>query len=126
MSLEEFAAGMARLHQRRSHGDAKPTRRPEPRAVESPRGGPPHRRPGQAGPEGHRPGFDPLSWFKAADKNHDGKLSADEAPERMKAHFKQLDKDGDGQLTPEELKQGFAAMMKHFQERAGRGEKEKK
>lgn len=37
------------------------------------------------------------------DKDGDGKLSKDEAPERLKGAFETLDKDGDGFLSQEEL-----------------------
>jgi hypothetical protein len=42
--------------------------------------------------------------FKRLDKNGDGKVTKDEAPERMAEHFDKLDKNGDGGLTPDELK----------------------
>jgi collagen type III alpha len=42
--------------------------------------------------------------LKQNDKNGDGKLSKDEAPERMREHFDQIDKNGDGSLDAEELK----------------------
>ncbi|MBN1909443.1 MAG: EF-hand domain-containing protein, partial [Pirellulales bacterium] len=55
--------------------------------------------------------------FKKADKNKDGKLSRDEAPERLKAHFSELDANADGQLTPQELttamKKRMEAAKKH-------------
>lgn len=38
-----------------------------------------------------------------ADKNGDGKLSKDEAPERLQAAFEKLDANGDGQLDEKEL-----------------------
>lgn len=38
------------------------------------------------------------------DRNQDGKISKDEAPERLKAAFEFLDKDNSGELTAEELK----------------------
>lgn len=39
------------------------------------------------------------------DKNGDGKISKDEAPERMKGMFDRLDKNGDGYLSPDELRE---------------------
>jgi Ca2+-binding EF-hand superfamily protein len=50
--------------------------------------------------------------FKAADADKDGKLSKDEAPERLKQHFDKIDADNDGQLTPDEMRNAFRAMMK--------------
>ena len=50
--------------------------------------------------------------FKAADKNNDGKLSKDEASDRLKPHFEKIDADKDGQLTREELKKAFRAHRK--------------
>jgi Ca2+-binding EF-hand superfamily protein len=43
--------------------------------------------------------------LKAADKNKDGKLSREEAPEFLKKRFDKLDTNKDGQLDPAELKQ---------------------
>ena len=42
--------------------------------------------------------------LKQADKNGDGKLGKDEAPERMREHFDRIDKNGDGSLDAEELR----------------------
>jgi peroxiredoxin/mono/diheme cytochrome c family protein len=53
-------------------------------------------------------GLDPLKLFAALDANHDGKLTENEAPARLKQRFKQADRDGDGVVTKEEL----SAMMK--------------
>jgi len=50
--------------------------------------------------------------LKAADKNQDGKLCKDEAPERMKEHFDRIDANGDGQLCQKELQAAFLAHMK--------------
>ena len=44
--------------------------------------------------------------FSAADTNHDGKLSRDEAASgmpRIADHFDAIDTDGDGQLSPAEI-----------------------
>ena len=54
--------------------------------------------------------------LKAADKNEDGKLSKDEAPERLKPHFDKIDANGDGQLEKEEFRDHFVSMMKKFHE----------
>ena len=45
--------------------------------------------------------------FKAADKNNDGKLSKEEASDRLKSRFEKIDADKDGQLTREEIKKAF-------------------
>jgi len=50
--------------------------------------------------------------LQEADKNEDGKLSKDEAPERMKEHFDRIDANGDGQLCQKELQAAFLAHMK--------------
>lgn len=50
-----------------------------------------------------------IERFKAADANDDGKLSREEAPERLKEHFGKIDRNGDNQLTPDELKKAWAA-----------------
>ena len=50
--------------------------------------------------------------FKAADKNNDGKLSKEEASDRLKSRFEKIDADKDGQLTREELKKAFKARHK--------------
>jgi len=43
-------------------------------------------------------------FFSRLDRNGDGKISKDEAPERMRENFARLDKDGDGFLSAEELR----------------------
>jgi hypothetical protein len=45
--------------------------------------------------------------FARIDANGDGKISKDEAPERMRESFGRFDKDSDGFLTPEELRTAF-------------------
>jgi hypothetical protein len=63
-------------------------------------GGPPMT-PGEGGgpPGGGRPDFNPMQF----DGDGDGRLSRDEAPERMRAVFDQIDTNGDGFLDGEEL-----------------------
>jgi Ca2+-binding EF-hand superfamily protein len=58
-----------------------------------------------------------IKRFKAADKNDDGKLSRDEAPERLKEHFSKIDADGDGQLTPAELKKAWEAKREEIKKK---------
>lgn len=52
-----------------------------------------------------------------ADADGDGKISKEEAPERLARGFDRMDADGDGFLTPEEI----TSAMKAFQKRAGKG-----
>ncbi len=59
--------------------------------------------PGQRGPEG-RPG----DFFARLDRNGDGSISREEAPERMKDRFKEIDRNDDGKITAEELREAFA------------------
>ncbi|MDX1947473.1 MAG: EF-hand domain-containing protein [Pirellulaceae bacterium] len=66
--------------------------------------------PGAGGPG--RPGgaqFNPGEIFDRFDANKDGKISKDEAPDRMKENFDRLDSNSDGGVTQEELRRAFAA-----------------
>jgi Ca2+-binding EF-hand superfamily protein len=47
------------------------------------------------------------------DKDHDGKLSREEAPERLKKRFSQIDADADGKLTLKELRDAWIHIKKH-------------
>jgi len=77
--------------------------RPGPRPDGRPDGGPPR---GERGPgrDGGRPG----DFFARLDKDGDGSVSKDEAPERMKERFKELDGNGDGKISAEELREAIA------------------
>ena len=60
---------------------------------------------GQGGPGGPGQGRpNPEEMFKRLDKNGDGKVTKDEAPERMAQNFDKIDKNGDGAITQDELK----------------------
>ncbi|WP_425618701.1 EF-hand domain-containing protein [Anatilimnocola sp. NA78] len=56
-------------------------------------------RPGAGRPGGAGGAFSAKAIFERFDKNSDGKLSKDEAPERMRENFDRLDSDGDGNVT---------------------------
>lgn len=45
--------------------------------------------------------------FKQVDRNSDGRISRDEAPDRMKQNFDRLDSNSDGSVSIEELRQAF-------------------
>lgn len=64
----------------------------------------PGNRPGgpRGGQGGDRP--NPQEMFKRLDKNGDGKISKEEAPERLAANFDKIDANKDGFITPDELK----------------------
>jgi Ca2+-binding EF-hand superfamily protein len=47
-------------------------------------------------------------FLKENDRNADGKLSKDEAPERMRANFERIDRNSDSTLDTDELRQAFA------------------
>lgn len=76
-------------------------------------------RPGQPGQPGIAGRFNPeemIRRLKEADKNGDGKISKEEAPDRMKDNFDRIDANGDGQLEESEVK----AMVERLREGAGR------
>lgn len=55
---------------------------------------------GGGGPGG---GFDPAQFFTRLDKDGDGAISKDEAPDRLKENFDKMDQDSDGKITKEEF-----------------------
>lgn len=55
-------------------------------------------------------GFNPAAMFQRMDSNGDGKLSPEEAPDRLKETFASADANSDGFLTAEELQQAFSRM----------------
>jgi len=77
LSREEFAAG---------------TKRPAPPADT---------------PRPARPQFDPQQVFARLDKNGDGKLTKDEAPDRLKENFDRIDANKDGHIAQAELAAAF-------------------
>jgi len=97
-------------------GPAAPGQRP---SAEKGRGGPQAGQPGRpdvaapraGGPPG--PGAPAGRGMMQLDRDGDGKLSRDEAPERMRDSFNQLDTNGDGFID--------AAELSALQKRAGRG-----
>ena len=89
-----------------------------PEANGPPAGGPPAG-PGAAqgpggGPAGQRR-FDPMQF----DADGDGKLSLEEAPERMKARFGDMDADGDGFATRAEVNAFSQKMRAQFESQGG-------
>ncbi len=78
----------------------------------------PQRRPGRPGAPGQdgprRPRLPDFSQF---DKDGDGKISKEEAPERMRERFDQMDENGDGFLDKEEQE----ALLKRMRERFRQG-----
>ncbi len=68
-------------------------------------------RPGQGGEQRRFTGFGQL------DKDGDGKISKEEAPERMRERFDQMDGNGDGFLDKAEQEE----LVKRFQERIREG-----
>ncbi|HLJ12002.1 MAG TPA: efflux RND transporter periplasmic adaptor subunit [Planctomycetaceae bacterium] len=69
---------------------------------------------GPGGPGG-RP--DPVAIFNSLDKNSDGKITEDEAPEQMKAGFAMMDANKDKAIDKGE----FQKAMEAFAQRGGRG-----
>ncbi len=62
-------------------------------------------------------GFDPAQRFAALDKNSDGKVTEDEADDRMKARFAQMDTNGDKAIDKDE----FMKAMEAFRNSRGGG-----
>lgn len=90
---------------RRPGGDGRPAGDTRPNGDARPSGdGRPAGAPGNPGP-----------FFAQMDRNGDGKISKDEAPDRMKDAFDRLDSNSDGFLTVEEIR----AIAERFQNRPG-------
>lgn len=62
---------------------------------------------------GGRPGGELMKKIMEGDKNGDGKLSKDEAPERMRQQFDKIDANSDGYLEKEEIARRLAAMAEN-------------
>ena len=76
---------------------------------------------GQPNPPPNEPRPTPEQLMQMFDRNGDGKISRDEAPERMRQRWDQIDTDHDGFITLEELKARdarVAAMEKQGEEPA--------
>jgi hypothetical protein len=67
-------------------------------------------------------GIDIVAIVKASDKNGDGKLTEDEAPEQMKQFFSLIDTDGDGAITAEEAQAAQRARARAQEGEAPAGE----
>ncbi|MBI1346775.1 hypothetical protein GC163_10860 [bacterium] len=67
----------------------------------------PEGRPGDGERPAGRTGAGANPFFARMDANGDGKISKDEAPERLKENFARMDKDSDGFITEAELRAGF-------------------
>ena len=118
VSRQELGAGMMALV------GPPPGGRPDGPRPDGPR--PEGNQPGNPRPEGQR--IDPeqmLSRLKQADANGDGKLSKDEAPDRMRENFDRLDTNSDGFLDDAELRkavENFSRMAAAAREGGGGGE----
>ena len=73
--------------------------------------------PGSGGPPSAAGRPDPATRFKELDKNSDGKITKDEADERMLNRFDSMDADADGGITLEEMKAAAA----RFRQGGGQG-----
>ena len=80
-------------------------------------GGGPGQGPGGGGPRAGRPGggggFNPLQF----DKDGDGRVTREEAPDRMKENFDRIDSNGDGAIDQSDID----AMRSRFQQRGAGG-----
>lgn len=94
-------------------GDDRPGERPRRPQAEGDRPQGEGRRQGEGGREGSNLNEN----FRRLDKNGDGSVSKEEAPDRLKENFSRVDSNGDGKVTIDELRKIF--------ERARQGGREK-
>ena len=66
-----------------------------------------------------------VATLMAFDKNHDGKISKDEMPERFQGLFDRADTNKDGLLTKDELTKSATTQAQSANAMAGRGERER-
>lgn len=96
LSAEEINSASDALKKLDRDGDGKLTQRefmpPRPEGA-----------PTASGMQGGMERF--MAYLMQQDKNGDGKLSKEEAPERMRENFAQVDANGDGQADEKELRQ---------------------
>ena len=109
LSLEEFAVGMRRLHQRRRPAMHPPLRGPG--------------RPGAEQVSGvGRLAMRARAMFRKADADHDGKVTPAEVPSERRERFKRFlaraDRDGDQALSVAEARRAVAAIARRM---AGHG-----
>ncbi len=76
------------------------------------------RRPDQQNPNQNRSSRRPS--LETFDKDEDGKISKEEAPDRLKDRFDEVDKNSDGFLDKEEQAAMFEAFRRRFQQGQGR------
>lgn len=136
ISMAEIDAMADRLKALDKDGDGKVTKEefaaqmgqrpgPEGRPQGKPGEGRPQGRPGEGRAQG-KPGEgrpDPEAFIAKvmeSDTNGDGKISKEEAPERMQRAFDRLDADGSGDITKEEL-ETIAKRMGQGRPGEGRG-----
>ncbi|MFO7902655.1 MAG: EF-hand domain-containing protein [Planctomycetota bacterium] len=132
LSKEEFVAGAKKVQERMKH--MLHHRRPPHHARRAYRGAPhrgaphhgaPHRGRHPRGPAAERkPSKDKaiakkiIERIKEADKDDDGKISKEEAPDRLKKHFDKVDKNDDGYVDKAEVR-GMLRHRKQAQRRGG-------
>jgi Ca2+-binding EF-hand superfamily protein len=63
--------------------------------------------------------LDPDKLFDRLDKNKDGFIDKDEAPEKFKERFDKLDTNNDGKISKEEFKQAMAARQRRQGNKGG-------
>lgn len=127
INKEEFAAGMKKIRERLG----RPGTHLGPGM--GPFAGPPGMRPPLAPPAvfaraGLQSGKPPSAgdWIERLDKNKDGKLVKDEAPERVWTHVSKADANKDGAVTKDELEAAHKKMMEQFRQKAQERAKEAK
>tara|TARA_B100000686_G_scaffold352268_1_gene453680 strand:+ start:1587 stop:2228 length:642 start_codon:yes stop_codon:yes gene_type:complete len=76
------------------------------------------RRPDQQNPNQNRPSRRP--GLETFDKDEDGKISKEEAPDRLKERFDEVDKNSDGFIDKEEQAAMLEAFRRRFQQGQGR------